>query len=124
VVGSAIFLENNPFDPASTFDRYAWVRSPKGDVTYFKIEGFQSSARGIASNGTIVGFYFDNEVPEGFKIPMPVTQCANITLEDEERINVPGSSGIFPQYISDNGKNVVGQFVKDDGNFAGFVTFK
>jgi hypothetical protein len=56
VVGSAIFLGNNPCDPASPFDRYAWMRSHEGDVTYFKIEGFQSAARGIASNETIVGF--------------------------------------------------------------------
>jgi uncharacterized membrane protein len=124
VVGSAIFLANNPCDPASPFDRYAWVRSPDGNVTYFKIEGFQSSARGIASNGTIVGFYIDNEGPKGFKIPTPDTQCATITLEEENRVNIPDSLGTYPQYISDNGKDIVGQFIKEDQNFAGFVTSK
>jgi hypothetical protein len=125
-VGSAIFFENpnNPCNPASPFDRYAWVRSPDGNVTYFKIEGFASSARGIASNGTIVGFYFDNEGIKGFKIPTPDTQCANITLDDDERVNVPDSLGTFVQYISNNGKHIVGQFIKEDDNLAGFVTTK
>ncbi|MAD73621.1 MAG: hypothetical protein CML20_02255 [Rheinheimera sp.] len=123
-VGSAIFLENNPCDPASPFARYAWVRNPSGDVMYFNIEGFQSAARGIASNGTIVGFYFDNEGPKGFKIATPKTQCATITLEEGERVNIPDAIGTYPQYISDNGKNIVGQFITEDQNFVGFVIGK
>ncbi|GAA0858040.1 hypothetical protein [Aliiglaciecola litoralis] len=123
-VGSAIFVEDNPCDPTSLFDRFGWVRSPDGEVTYFSIEGWQSSARGISSNGTIVGFYFDDEGPKGFKIPTPDTQCAVITLGDENRINVPDALGTYPQYISNNGKDIVGQFINPDNTFSGFVTSK
>ncbi|WP_372627505.1 hypothetical protein [Arsukibacterium sp.] len=123
-VGSAVFLANNPCNPGAPFERFAWVRSQDGNVAYFNIEGFRTSARGIASNGTIVGFYFDSEGPKGFKIPMPDTQCAIISLEEDQRINIPDALGTYPQYISDNGKIIVGQIIKEDLNLAGFVKSK
>ena len=124
VVGSAIFFDNNPCNPGSPFGRYGWVRNPEGAITYFQIEGFSSSARGIASNGTIVGFYISNTGPRGFNIPMPTSQCATITLADENRVDIPDALGTLPQYISDNGKHIAGQVIKQDTNFAGFVTYK
>lgn len=128
IVGSATFsLENNPC-PAGAFneefDRLGWVRNPDGEVIYFKVNDGLTSARGIAENGTIVGFVtlLPTFEIKGFMIPQPTSQCASITVEDEDFFVGPNEGNTFLQHITNSGNKVVGQYFDPVTNLTvGFV---
>ena len=115
IVGSAIFVDGIAEDPcgtANSFDRYGWLRTTDGNVTYFTVNGVQTSARGISDAGTIAGFINDGTGVKGFVTELDGTQCQDITIAEADLLEFPSAIFTSPQAITNAGV-VVGFY--DDG---------
>jgi uncharacterized membrane protein len=125
VVGSAIFGEvygariENPCNPGQFFARYGWVRTPEGDVTYFRVNGGSTAARAINDAGQIGGFVNGR----GFVVELDGTQCQEITIPEEDLILFPGAAITFVQGLSNAGviSGSYGPFSSDPNAERGFV---
>ena len=126
VVGSSIF--DNSEDPCGPSPdpgtvRYGWLRSVDGDMSYFIVNGWRTSARGITNSGNIVGFALDWETNSwwGFVTELDDTPCQSITIPYTDLLTVPEVGDIFvSQGINNTGK-VVGWYEAVDYTTHGFI---
>ena len=107
-VGSAFFLSTN--DPCNSgaptfFVRYGWLRATNGSVTYFRVNGLRTAARGINDSGTVVGFVFNpnDGTTKGFKVELDGSQCQAITVAAGDLLEFPGFISLFPASINNSG---------------------
>ncbi len=126
VVGSAIFFaEDDPCDsggPAGSVVRYGWLRNKQGDVRYFRVNGLNTSARGLNDSGSIAGFTQDVATGEavGFVTELADAQCQAIAVSADSQVVFPNAIRTFPQSITNAGI-VVGEYLDVDGSIRGFV---
>jgi hypothetical protein len=126
VVGSAIFFSENdpcnPDAPATGIVRYGWARSSEGDVRYFSVNGLATSARGVAEDGTIVGFATDPNTGEtqGFVTEIGDGVCQDISVGTDDIVAFPGATENFIQSINNRGQ-VIGQYRDADGEQQTFI---
>ena len=108
VVGSAVFF---PWDDpcpelASGFPSiYGWLRTADGSVTYFRVNGYNTRARGINDSRTIVGWIFDSGSgkDKGFVVSLEGLLCESITIADSDLLEFPGVDGTIPEGITNSG---------------------
>jgi len=127
VVGSAVFPGDadpcNPGASAAGTVRYGWLRTQEGAVSYFSVNGMQTSARGINDAGTVTGFVTTNALSNkssGFVVELDGTQCQSITLAAEHLLEAPDAFATFPQGITNSGV-VSGNYWGQDGFTHGFI---
>lgn len=126
IVGSAYF--SNAFgcpSPDGKLDgEWAWFRSEHGTVTFFRVNGLDTAARGINERGQIVGYVWspDGATAKGFVTSVSALSSGSVAIADADLLAYPGSQWTFPEGISDEGV-VSGQVQRIvDGsniNFAG-----
>jgi uncharacterized membrane protein len=118
VVGSSNFNEENDPCPesASPFRRYGWLRATDGAVTYFTVNDSHTSARGIADDGSVVGFVIDLDAGKfkGFKTKLDGSQCQSLTISSGDLLDFPGSLDNFLQGVSNKGVITGGYDTADD----------
>ena len=126
VVGSSIFF--NPEDPCGPSPdpgtvRYGWLRSVDGDMTYFSVNGWRTSARGITNSGTIAGFALDSNTNEwwGFVTELDGTPCQAITIPYADLLTVPDAADIFVAQGINNRGRVVGWYGAGDDTAHGYI---
>lgn len=121
VVGNAFFFnEDDPCPGSPDFIvSYAWLRTANGSVSYFKINGELTRARGINDAGSIVGFVDDAATTKGFKIELDGSPCQSFTIDSSDLLEFPGFDFLFPEGISNSG--VIVGIVLDDTNSHGFI---
>ena len=122
VVGNSFY--ERPNDPCGSTDvivNNAWLRSAKGTVTYFQVNGESTRARGINDSGSIVGFVNTaSGLIKGFNVELDGSQCQSIAVADSDLLQVMGFDLTFPEGISNSGK-IVG-IAGDDGDVVhGFI---
>jgi hypothetical protein len=122
VVGSAIFDGNfgapDPCGSSDPFVRRGWLRTPDGTVTYFDVNGGNTSARGITDSGTIAGFVTDTAI-FGFVVELDGSQCQSITVAASDLIEFPGAEATVLGGIKNSGA-IVGSY-DDPTNIHGFI---
>lgn len=125
VVGSAIFDEasgvDDPCGSSDPFVRRGWRRAKDGTVTYFSVNGGETSARGITDSGIITGFVNDPDsgMFKGLVVELDGSQCQSFTIADADLLQFPGGFNTFAQGIKNSGE-IVGSY--DDGmTISGFV---
>jgi hypothetical protein len=124
VVGHATFDGNfgapDPCGSSDPFVRRGWLRTTDGTVTYFVVNGGDTSARGITDSGAIAGFIRDS-VTKGFVVELDGSQCQSILIADDDLLAIPGvgDTFTFPGGIRNSGE-VVGSYDDDDGTH-GFI---
>jgi hypothetical protein len=96
---------------SSPDDVISFLRDSGGAITFFKVNGAPTRARGLSDSGQIVGFINGDAGLEGFV----GTLSGGFAL-----VNVPGATDTFAQGIANSG-TIVGQYYDADGNGHGFV---
>lgn len=126
VVGSSIFL--NSEDPCGpTPDpgtvRYGWLRTADGNMSYFDVNGWRTSARGFTNSGTIAGFALDVETTTwwGFVTEFDGTPCQSITIPYDELLAVPEAGELMVAQGVNNRGMVVGWYEAVDLSVHGFL---
>lgn len=127
VVGHAIFNDAfgvpDPCGSSNTFRRRGWLRTKDGAVTFFSVNGGQTSPRGITDSGTIAGFVFDLSTfqTKGFVVKLDGSQCQMISIADADLLDVP-ESGDFDTFVSgiNNSGDVAGGYF-DGTTFVGAI---
>lgn len=120
VVGAAMFrYGNQPEDPCpdlpgSLFARqYGLLRAADGALTYFRVNGQSTQARGINDRGQIVGW----TGPMGFVIDgkqLAGATCIDISVAAADLLQVPDSTSTLPYGITNSGV-IVGGFIDATG---------
>lgn len=123
VVGNS-FFDEDPCGSGDLFVDYSWKRAADGSLTYFTVNGLPTRARGISDNGHITGFVieFDGEggfFNRGFVTELGEEACQEITIPENDLLNVPGTVSTLPEGITNSG-TVVGVVFTEDGQ-SGFV---
>ena len=108
VVGSAVFTDFvGPPIPCPTTDlvaRYGWFRALDGAVTYFSVEGLQTSARDITDPGTIAGWFVEEDgTRKGFVAELDGTQCQVLSRDEIVVVQFPGADITFVQGLTNSG---------------------
>lgn len=105
IVGSAILPANGAY-PGSPSGQYGYVRQSAGTVTFFRVNGRPTRARGINDAGSIVGWLNDVTPGEtkGFVVTVPTgAGYANVSLPVTEYISVAGNPQTFAEGINNLG---------------------
>lgn len=122
VVGDARFSEeDDPCDSPGS-NRYGWLRSADGDVTYFQVNGQSTIARGVNDAGFVVGYFWhpSSGSNKGFRVKLDgASSCESVSIDDDEILDFPGAWDTLPEDIS-NADVVVG-IVTDESGTHGFI---
>lgn len=105
VVGSSIMPPGTVY-AGSPGGAYAWVRQASGTLTFFRINGLPSRARGINSAGDIVGWFNDTAAGDvkSFKVTVPgLLPYENISVAAADYIAAPGAEQTIAEGINDAG---------------------
>lgn len=104
VVGSSIMLPGTVY-AGSPGGAYGWVRQASGTLTFFRINGLPSRARGINSAGDIVGWFNDpTGLVASFKVNVPgLLPYETITVAAADYIVAPGATQTIAEGINDAG---------------------
>lgn len=114
IVGSATFFAGDVF-PGSPFGIYGFLRSRDGQVTFFRVNGFDTRARGISDKGEITGFISTPAGAKGFVVRLRTRgDYQELTVPDGDLLEVPGAFNTFTGDI-DNQGNISGSYNADDG---------
>src|SRR3984885_10622716 len=129
VVGT-VYLDAGARGPGAPAGQYGYLRAANGSVTYFRINGEDTYARGISDEGRIVGYFGPLPFPQltGFIIELKelhiskpsATGFVALAIPARNQLQVPGAFGTLPQGISTEGV-VSGTFVDGSGDAHGFV---
>jgi len=123
VVGSAIF--NPAFCPSpdgSLVGTFAWLRSRAGNVTFFRVNGRPTTARGISESGLIAGsITLPNGIAKGFVTTIAAASSGSVSIPDADLLAFPGHQQTTPEGITDNG--VVSGITLDFDPVTGMPTF-
>jgi hypothetical protein len=124
VVGSSlvgdIFGVDDPCGNNAFIQRYAWLRTADGDITYFTVNGASTNARGISDPGTIVGWIGSPSGVKGFVTEIDGTQCQDITIADEDLLEYPEAALTFGLGITNTGV-IVGEYIDENEDSHGFI---
>jgi len=105
IVGSAILPPSAAY-VGSPSGQYGYVRQTSGAVTFFRVNGRPTRARGINDAGTIVGWLNDVTPGEtkGFVVTVPTgTSFVNVSVPVTEYLSVPGNPQTFVESINNLG---------------------
>lgn len=120
IVGSASGIPGEIF-PGSADGAHGFLRSPGGVVTYFRINGLPTRARGINDSGRIVGWFDDVDGTKGFVTTVPATGgYVDIAPSAYRVLAVPGYLSTMAQGINNAGY-ISGILTQADGTGVGFV---
>lgn len=122
VVGSAIMTPGSVY-AGSPGGQYGWVRQPSGTVTFFRVNGLPSRARGINDAGQIAGWFNDTAAGDikGFVVSVPgLSPYETIPLATADYIAGPGAIQTFIEGINAAGF-LSGSLYFADGHSEGFV---
>lgn len=115
IVGSASFPPGAVF-PGSPPGDYGFLRSRDGQVTFFRVNGFRTRARGISDKGEITGAILTPTGSKGFVVRLRTRgDYQALTVPDGDLLEVPGAISTFTQDI-DNQGNISGSYSVLDGN--------
>jgi hypothetical protein len=110
VVGSSVFVDGIAPDPCggADFMRYGWLRTTDGNVIYFDVNGWSTTARGITDSGTIAGWAVDpdTDIAKSFVTELDGTQCQSINIPVADLLAYPGGSFTAAQGIKNSGEIV------------------
>lgn len=105
VVGNSRFLPGDAPCADGDFVSFGWLRSADGTVTYFRVNGQSTRARGINDAGSIVGAV--NEAAsgfiKGFKVQLDGSQCQSINVDSADLLQVLDFETTFPEGITNSG---------------------
>ena len=87
---------------------YGFVRRPGGALTYFRVNGNRTRARGINDLGQIVGWMNDASVGAGgissFMVTVPTgASYVDVTVAASDRVIVPGALRTYAEGINNTG---------------------
>ena len=129
VVGT-VYLDAGARGPGAPAGQYGYLRAANGIVTYFRINGVDTYARGISDEGKIVGYFGALPFPQvtGFVIDVkalhsskpPAAGFFALAIPARNQLQIPGAIGTLPQGISIEGV-VSGTFVDGSGDAHGFI---
>lgn len=122
VVGSSIMAPGAVY-AGSPGGAYGWVRQASGTLTFFRVNGLPSRARGINSAGEIVGWLTDTSTLDvkSFKITVPgLASYEDITVAAADYLIAPGAEQTIAEGINDAGF-ISGSIYYPDGSSVGFV---
>ncbi len=129
VVGT-VYLDAGSSGAGAPAGQYGYLRTANGSVTYFRVNGEDTYARGISDEGKIVGYFGALPFPQvtGFVINVkqlrslkpPATGFVALAIPARNQLQIPGAFGTLPQGISTEGV-VSGTFVDGSGDAHGFV---
>jgi uncharacterized membrane protein len=122
VVGSAYLPEGTACADTSACPEgsYGWLRSKKGAITYFRVNGSDTSARGLSESGHITGFVADAGSSAGFVTTLAGLPYESLTIAPEHLLKMPGM-GVFPQAMTYDGRTIVGIVVDMNSTMHGFI---
>ncbi len=123
VVGNATYSHANDPCDSPISNRYGWLRTADGSVTYFQVNGERTDARGIDDHGFIVGAFRDSVSGEfkGFKIKLAGgSSCESVTVAESDLLVFPGQIRTIPEGISNSGI-IVGITLDELGLLRGFI---
>ncbi len=129
VVGT-VYLDAEASGSGAPAGQYGYLRAANGTVTYFRINGVDTYARGISDEGKIVGYFGALPFPQvtGFVIDVkalhgskpPAAGFVALAIPARNQLQIPGALGTLPQGISIEGV-VSGAFVDGSGDAHGFI---
>lgn len=122
IVGNAILPVGGAY-AGSPSGQYGYVRQTTGAVTFFRVNGRPTRARGINDAGTIVGWITDVTPGEskGFVTTVPTAASyVNVSVPVAEYLVVPGNPQTFAEGINNLGF-VAGSSADAAGNSVAFV---
>lgn len=104
VVGSSIMPPGTVY-AGSPGGAYGWVRQTSGTLTFFRVNGLPSRARGINSAGDIVGWVNDTTgAILSFKVNVPgLLPYEDISVAASDYITAPGAFQTIAEGINDAG---------------------
>jgi uncharacterized membrane protein len=122
VVGSSI-LNANEACPGAPAGSYGWRRRVDGSVTFFRVNGRDTDARGINDSDFIAGDIVDPVTGNfrGFILKLGAGPCESLTIPDAALLEFPGYDVTIPEGINNAGVLVGIVYNNDDVIFHGFV---
>jgi len=123
VVGSTYLPDGGAYagSPAGT---YGWMRSKNGAITYFRVNGNPTAARGINDWGVIAGFTTDPAAGNvGFVATLKGLPYEALTVAPGDLLAVPSESATDPEAINNLGA-IVGNAFDSAGVVHGFIGTK
>ena len=123
VVGSSLFFgTDSPCGPTDDFIvRFGWVRASDGTLSYFSVNGYQTSARGITDSGAVSGFANTSSGVKAFVVKPDGSQCQEVTIPEDELFSVSGKDVTVGASMSDSGVVAGGARLNDGSGAVGFV---
>ena len=100
--------------------RYGFLRAPSGAVTYFRVNGKGTAARGITDSGLVTGFVLLGGGTKGFVTTLAGLPYESITIPDAALLEFPGAVITIPEAITNAGA-IVGIWNAADGIIHGFI---
>jgi hypothetical protein len=129
VVGT-VYLDAGTAGLSAPGGQYGYLRAPDGSVTYYRVNGQDTYARGISDEGKIVGYFGDRPFPQvtGFVASVsrlhstntPGTGFVALSIPPKSQLKIPGAFGTLPQGVSPSGV-IGGTFVDSSGDPHGFI---
>ena len=120
VVGNVFLLPDQAY-PGSPVGQYGWLRAKNGSMTFFRVNGLQTRARGINDMGLITGFVNDpgGDIT-GFATQLTGTSGYQaISIPNADLLKAPGSTVTFPEG-SNNAGTIVGSTADEFGGGRAF----
>lgn len=106
IVGSAIFNPafGCPSPDGSLVGTYAWVRSKSAAITFFRVNGSSTVARGINEAGSITGsISLPGGISKGFVTTVAAASAGAVAIADGDLLAFPGHQQTNPEAINDSG---------------------
>jgi hypothetical protein len=102
--------------------RYGFRRVASGAITFFRVNGTTTTARGITDSGVIVGFVRDPVTlnDKGFVVSLSGAAYQSFTIPDSELLQFPGAVSTEVEGINNAG-DIVGIWGDDTSPFHGFI---
>lgn len=122
VVGNASMTPGSVY-AGSPGGQYAWVRQPSGAVTFFRVNGLPTRARGINDAGEVAGWFNDTAAGDikGYVTSAPVAGgYVSVPVAAADYIVAPGAEQTFIEGINNAGF-ISGSVYYPDGSSEGFV---
>ena len=124
IVGGDLLAPNVAYAGAPS-GYYGFVRQPGGALTYFRVNGNRTRARGINDLGQIVGWMNDASVGAGgissFIVSVPTgASYVDVTVAASDRIIAPGALQTYAEGINNTGY-ISGESSDAVGVTTGFV---
>jgi Matrixin len=100
--------------------RYGFLRAASGAITYFRVNGQPTSARGISDSGRVTGYIQSSGVLKGFVTTLEGLPYEAITISRFKLLEFPIATLTEPEGITNAG-DIVGIWIDALGNDHGFI---